>query len=104
MVRARMRARVRVRLLGYIRWKMDNPSHPSLSATRDGHAAATSQRNITLFFCPGNSGRLPATQRRRHPEKATYLTADNQMAPKPNLPLNAEIESSGRAANGSGNN
>jgi len=35
---------------------------------------------------------------RRHPEKATYLTSDNQMTPKPNLALNAEIESSGRAA------
>ena len=32
------------------------------------------------------------------------LTADNQMMRKPNLALNAEIESSGRAANGTGNN
>jgi hypothetical protein len=29
-------------------------------------------------------------------QKATYLTSDNQMTPKPNLALNAEIESSGR--------
>ena len=29
----------------------------------------------------------------------SYLTSDNQMTPKPNLALNAEIESSGRAAN-----
>jgi hypothetical protein len=29
----------------------------------------------------------------------SHLTADNQMTPKPNLALNAEIESSGRAAN-----
>jgi hypothetical protein len=36
---------------------------------------------------------LAGHQRRRHPEKATYLTADNQMARKPNLALNAEIES-----------
>src|SRR5215472_7112437 len=42
---------------------------------------------------------LTGHQRRRHPEKATYLTADNQMTRKPNLALNAEIESSGRAAN-----
>jgi len=47
---------------------------------------------------------LTGHQRRRHPEKATYLTADNQMTRKPNLALNAEIESSGRAANGTGNN
>jgi len=32
------------------------------------------------------------------------LTADNQMTRKPNLALNAEIESSGRAGNGTGNN
>ena len=37
------------------------------------------------------------------PEPET-LTADNQMTPKPNLPLNAEIESRGRAADGTGNN
>jgi hypothetical protein len=37
-------------------------------------------------------------------EKKSYLTADNQMTRKPNLALNAEIESSGRAANGTGNN
>jgi len=34
-------------------------------------------------------------QRRRHPEKPPTLTSDNQMTPKPNLALNAEIESSG---------
>jgi hypothetical protein len=32
------------------------------------------------------------------------LTFDKQMTRKPNLALNAEIESSGRAANGTGNN
>ena len=36
---------------------------------------------------------LTGHQRRRHPEKATYLTADNPMTRKPNLVLNAEIES-----------
>jgi len=35
---------------------------------------------------------LTGHQRRRHPEKATYLTADNQMTRKPNLALNGEIE------------
>ena len=35
---------------------------------------------------------------------ASTLTANNQMTRKPNLALNAEIESSGRAANGTGNN
>jgi hypothetical protein len=32
-------------------------------------------------------------------KKKSYLTADNQMTPTPNLALNAEIESSDRAAN-----
>ena len=41
---------------------------------------------------------LAATKPR--PESRTpTLTADNQMTPKPNLALNAEIESSGRAGN-----
>ena len=35
---------------------------------------------------------------------ACYLTSDNQITPKPNLALNAEIESNGRAANGTRNN
>ena len=35
---------------------------------------------------------LAGHQRRRHPEKATYLTADNQMTRKPNLALNAEMK------------
>jgi len=39
-----------------------------------------------------------SAERRPHPEKATHLTADNQMTRKPNLALNAEIESSGGAA------
>jgi hypothetical protein len=33
------------------------------------------------------------------PERAAYLTADNQMTRRPNLALNAEIVSSGRTAN-----
>ena len=64
-------------------------------------------RGCEFFFeasAAGSTGRSPATQRRCHPEKATYLTADNQVMRKPNLALNAEIESSGRAANGTGNN
>ena len=36
---------------------------------------------------------------RRSLEAGSYLTADNEMTRKPNLALNAEIESSGRAAN-----
>ena len=39
-----------------------------------------------------------------HREKKSYLTADNQMTRKPNLAPNVQIESSGRASNGTGNN
>jgi len=43
----------------------------------------------------------PALATRKRPPT---LTSDNQITPKPNLALNAEIESSGRAANGTRNN
>src|SRR5262245_57087155 len=33
-----------------------------------------------------------SAERRRHPEKAAYLTADNQMSRKPNFALNAEMK------------
>ena len=43
-------------------------------------------------------------KRRRTRKRPPTLTADNQMTPKPNSALNAQIESSGRAANGTRNN
>jgi hypothetical protein len=52
----------------------------------------------------GNPGRSPGTSGVATRKRPPTLTSDNQMTPKPNLALNAEIESSGRAANGTGNN
>ena len=42
---------------------------------------------------PGFASLTDITGGRRHPERAAYLTSDNQMTCKPNLALNAEIES-----------
>ena len=53
---------------------------------------------------PGRLGRSPATSGVATRKRPPTLTSDNQMTRKPNLALNAEIESRGRAANGTGNN
>ena len=46
-----------------------------------------------------NPGRSAATSGVATRKRPPILTADNQMTPKPNLALNAEIVRSGRAAN-----
>jgi len=62
----------------------------------------SSRRRLTKVAPSRRSRTNSATAGRSKP--GHNLTADNQMMRKPNLALNAEIESRGRAANGTGNN
>jgi len=41
---------------------------------------------------PGLASLTDITGGRRHPERAAYLTSDNQMTRKPNFALNAEMK------------
>jgi len=68
--------------------------HDENTRVKSGHLARLPFRDGELEWRksdpPKNRPRrLAKHQRRRHPGKGTYLTADNQMTPKPNSALNA---------------
>jgi hypothetical protein len=76
-------------------------SPPTAVATVSIETAASIRITHSTPETPASS---PATSGVATRKRPPTLTSDNQMTPKPNLALNAEIESSGRAANGTGNN